>query len=102
MPFITARIPKQREMYSYRCDPALVAGCRATGAPNVSTSGETLCCYPGVKVEPLEHTTPQGEAAKIGLIILAVGTMFGLAVLTRQWTSRTPRNNAVTHKRKAP
>lgn len=84
----TAHVPKGHELVTTRCDPARDTNCRATAAPQVSTNGDTVCCYPGVTVFSLEHNTPEGEGMKIGLIMLAVGTVFGLIVLTNQWMRR--------------
>ena len=86
----TAHVPKHRELIPTRCDPARETGCRATGAPRISVSGDTACCYPGVTQFALESKTPAGEAAKISLIMLAVGTVFGLFMLTRAWMRRRP------------
>ena len=85
----TANVPKHRELIPTRCDPAREDGCRATGAPRISASGDTACCYPGVMQFTLESKTPAGEAAKIGLIMLAVGTGFGLFMLTSAWMRRS-------------
>jgi hypothetical protein len=63
---------------------------RATGAPQITASGDTVCCYPGVIRFALASKTPAGEAAKSTFIMLAVGTMFGLIMLTSAWTRRRP------------
>jgi hypothetical protein len=86
----TANVPKHREFITTRCDPARQAGCRATGAPQITASGDTVCCYPGVIRFALASKTPAGEAAKITFSMLAVGTMFGLIMLTSAWTRRRP------------
>ena len=90
----TAHVPKGHELITTRCDPARDAGCRATAAPQVSATGDTVCCYPGVTVFSLEHNTPEGEGIKIGLIMLAVGTVFGLIVLTNHWMRRAVRGGS--------
>lgn len=84
----TAHVPTTKDLYTARCDPARDPACRATAAPQVSATGDTVCCYPGVTEFTIEHTTTVGEAAKISLIMLLVGTLIGLFILTNQWIGR--------------
>lgn len=99
----TAHVQTMADHYTARCVPGRDANCRATGAPVVSASGDTACCYPGITEFSIVHTTAAGEATKIALIMLAVGTLFGLVVLGSQWLRRTaprdtpPSNGSATN-----
>ncbi len=85
----TAYVQTTADHYTARCVPGRDANCRASGEPRVSASGDTACCYPGITEFSIEHTTAAGEATKIALIMLAVGTLFGLVILGSQWLRHT-------------
>ena len=97
----TGHVQTTSEQFTTRCIPGRDANCRATGSPRVSASGDTACCYPGITQFSITTTTAAGEATKLALIVLIVGTLFGLVVLGRQWLTRTaPRDGPGTERKR--
>lgn len=94
---LASNIPRKREPIVTSCDPAHDRECRPSGPPRLGPAGDTLCCYPGSKLEWISESTPGREALKMGLIGVVMGAVLCLASFTLmrisaagRLTSRSP------------